>query len=104
MRTQVSFQLNNTLMIFFSDNNININCKNNNAGRIISYKYRVIRGAPSQSVACNNSTEFVKRCSYRLLEAIDYFFEFVGIVRLLQNFIMGEYVHPLKDFHVRMHF
>ena len=74
MRTQINFQLNNTLMIIFSDNNIiHISCKNNSADRYMPYKYRVIRGVPSQFIVCNNITKFVISCLWRLLQIIDFF-------------------------------
>ena len=97
MRTQINFQLNNTLMIISSDNNIiNINCKNNSVNRIMSYKYTVIRGAPSQSIVCSNRTEFVKPCSCRLFQTIYCFFEFTDRVCLPLNLI----TRGLKHIHL----
>jgi len=90
MRTQISLQLNNTLMIISSDNNVmNINCKNNKAGKKMSYNYRVIRRALSQFIVCNNNTEFVKPCLWRLFQIINCFFEFEDLIRLPLNLITG---------------
>ena len=106
MRTQISIQLNYILIIISSDNNIiNINCKNNSAGTKMSHKYRVIRGASSKFIVCNNSTEFVKPCTWKLLQTIDYLFEFVDLVCLPLNLITrAQACTPLENFHSRMHF
>ena len=76
------------LDVISSDNNIiNINCKN--ADRSMSYKYSVIRRVLSQPIVWNNNTEFVKPCSWRLLQIINCFFEFEDLIRLPLNLITG---------------